>query len=449
MSAPLVNQAALQQAAEQRIHTGHESAPFLLALVHLRDLSRIRRLHGEETARATREAVIANLQRVLRPADCIAPTQDDEQLVLFATLRSAHEGTLRLRELYEAASQPLNIPVQEQGSPPVRACALTIAAARFPQDAGDFAALEQCAQQTLPLLRAESKAFGFPEKIDRPSASEEQERERFDFEQRLRDAITQRTPIRAYYQPKVRIRSNEATVHGFEALVRWQDGGQLVSPGKFITVAKELGLLDALAEIMLENIARDIPGLRDVYGDDIRVSYNLSAAQVTDHDFIRRQTRTIRQHDLARNLIIEITEDQYLPPESLPPSFQPGVESDHLRIAMDDFGTGFSSLAMLARINIDEIKIDRALVQDIHLKKNHQHILDAIDAIVTRLEIPHAVVEGVEKTEELDYLLKHVPRLDIIQGFLFGRPEPVWHWLQHPLDAQVILAKQTDKSSSR
>lgn len=448
MSAPLVNQAALQQAAEQRIHTGHESAPFLLALVHLRDLSRIRRLHGEETARATREAVIANLKQALRLEDGIAQ-QDEDRLLLFVTLRSAHESTLRLRELYEAASQPLNIPVQKEGSPAVHACALTLAAARFPQDAGDFAALEQRAQQTLPLLRAKNKAFGFPEKIEQASLSEEQERERFDFEQRLRAAISQRTPIRAYYQPKVRIRSNEATVHGFEALVRWQDGKQLVSPGKFIPVATDLGLLDALAEIMLDNIAQDLPGLRDVYGDDIRVSYNLSAAQVTDHDFIRRQTRTIRQHDLARNLVIEITEDQYLPPDTLPPSFQPGMEADHLRIAMDDFGTGYSSLAMLAKLNIDEIKIDRALVQDIHLKKNHQHILAAIHAIITQLDIPHAVAEGVEQRAELDYLREQVPRLNIIQGFLFGSPEPVWHWLQHPLDAQAILAKQTDKSSSR
>jgi EAL domain-containing protein (putative c-di-GMP-specific phosphodiesterase class I) len=212
----------------------------------------------------------------------------------------------------------------------------------------------------------------------------------------------------------------EGRIDGFEALVRWvEPNGVVHMPGSFIAVAGELGLLGNVTQFVLEDIVADLPRLKERFGPDVTVSINVTAHQINSPDFTRRLLAYIRVTGIGRNLIVELTEDAFVSAHSVQRAL-PELREMGVRISIDDFGTGFSSLSTLADIDADEIKVDRAFITAIHERPRSQDILKAIESVCKALEI-NMVAEGVETFQELEYLVNR-SGIRVFQGFFFGKP---------------------------
>ena len=203
----------------------------------------------------------------------------------------------------------------------------------------------------------------------------------------------------------------------------------LVPPSEFIELAGELGLLDQITHIVLEDVLAALPRLRERFGPDIQVSLNIAARQAGDVAFMDALTRDITP-DQARGLILELTEDALVAAERFQRRVLPLLRARGLRVSIDDFGTGYSSLAMLSDEIADEVKIDRTFISEVHQRPRSQGILRAIESLCGALGIA-VVAEGVETAEELDYLRRHTG-IRAAQGYWFARPLPLDELLTGP-----------------
>jgi EAL domain-containing protein (putative c-di-GMP-specific phosphodiesterase class I) len=220
-----------------------------------------------------------------------------------------------------------------------------------------------------------------------------------------------------HYQPIVAAAGGR--VMGVEALLRWthKERGP-ISPAKFVPVAEQMGLMDDLGAFVLRRAVRDAKSWPDIY-----VSVNLSPLQVRDRKIIDVVQSALAESGLAPSrLILEITEGVLIdnPQEMLKRIEE--LRALGVRIALDDFGSGYSSLGYLQRFAFDKLKIDRSFVSPLGRASNAAVIIQAIVALGRALDVT-VVVEGVE-TEEQRVLLR-LAGCDEMQGFLFARPAPV------------------------
>jgi EAL domain-containing protein (putative c-di-GMP-specific phosphodiesterase class I) len=243
--------------------------------------------------------------------------------------------------------------------------------------------------------------------------------ERMELEQRLRVATRERR-FRAAFQPKVCIATRRTI--GFEALVRWvEPDGTIHMPGTFIQLATELGLLDDITSIVLEQVTASMPALKARFGQDVTVSVNVSARQVEDAQFMRELLGQLADSGVAESIVIELTEDALVATQRFQRAVLPSLRGLGVRVSIDDFGTGYSSLSTLADITADEVKVDRAFISSIHTRVRSQGILRAIESLCSALDVD-MVAEGVESEEELSYLRAH-SSIAFAQGFLFAKPQ--------------------------
>jgi diguanylate cyclase (GGDEF)-like protein/PAS domain S-box-containing protein len=239
-----------------------------------------------------------------------------------------------------------------------------------------------------------------------------------------------------YFQPQVR----ENQLVGMEALVRWQHPKQgLLSPGAFIALAEETGTILALGDWVLEQSCMQLATwAQRRESADIPVAINISARQFHQPDFVER-VLAVLDHTGAnpRNLRLELTESCLADDLGDVIDKMVQLKSHGLRFSLDDFGTGYSSLAYLKRLPLDQLKIDRAFVQDILVDPASAAIAQAVIAMSRAMGFS-VIAEGVETDEQRKALLDL--GCDTFQGYLFGRPLPVeefeTRWVH--LDKHVI-----------
>jgi diguanylate cyclase (GGDEF)-like protein/PAS domain S-box-containing protein len=237
----------------------------------------------------------------------------------------------------------------------------------------------------------------------------------------LRQAI-ERQELQLYYQPIVSLLNGEIT--NVEALIRWQhpDRG-LVSPGEFIWLAEETGLILPIGEWILKTACDQLVILHHAGFPHLTVNVNITARQIQDRKFPDMIRRVLRESGLdGRALELEIPESTAMADLAQTAQALREIKGMGVGISIDDFGTGYSSLGYLKRFPINTIKIDRSFVQD--------SVIDADDAAITTAIIAmghilgmSVVAEGVETQDQLDLL--HGQHCDAIQGFLFIRPVPI------------------------
>lgn len=222
-----------------------------------------------------------------------------------------------------------------------------------------------------------------------------------------------------HYQPQVELRSGR--IVGVEALVRWHHPERgMVSPGKFIALCENTGLILPLSYQVMQIACRQQSIWQTEGVENLRIAVNISCKQVNDKSFGEKFLRFFDEIDVDPALFdLELTESCLMfQEEQLMQSL--GVLKDKgVRIAIDDFGTGYSSLAYLESLPIDVLKIDRIFIQGIRAGKTA--IINAILDMAKNLGL-ETVAEGIEHEEELTYLQEN--GADIIQGFLFARPMP-------------------------
>ena len=235
----------------------------------------------------------------------------------------------------------------------------------------------------------------------------------------LRAAIRDRR-IGCAFQPKVDFRAG--VVDSLEVLMRWRDeDGEWRSPGDFLDLAHSVGLTNDITKLVFEETLDSFDAIAETFRPDLNIGFNISARQAGDARFMRHFAEDLAKSGMAHRFVLELTEEAFLPATQFQTRVLPMLRDVGAKISIDDFGAGFSSLAMLADITADELKVDRSLITEIDRKPRNQTLLRAIELIGAALDM-EVMVEGVETENELGYLRDHTADLRVAQGFLFGRP---------------------------
>lgn len=261
--------------------------------------------------------------------------------------------------------------------------------------------------------------------------------ERVKIEKHLNTAL-ENGEFELYYQPQLDLKTNRIT--GVEALLRWNSPELgFVTPLDFIKVAEDTHIIIPLGAWVLRNSCAFLKKLHNMGFPDLTISVNISMLQLIQKDFNDMVINTLNSCMLdPACLELEITES------ILMESFETiGVKLEDLsnkgiRIALDDFGKGYSSLTYLRQLPISTLKVDKSFIDNIPVGNDYKDIIGHIVTIGKSMDMC-VIAEGVERLEQLEYLLKH--ECDKIQGYLYSRPVP---------EAELIkLLPTLDKSDDR
>jgi diguanylate cyclase (GGDEF)-like protein/PAS domain S-box-containing protein len=250
---------------------------------------------------------------------------------------------------------------------------------------------------------------------------EESHQQRLALEAKLRQA-ERNNELRVYYQPQVSAASED--IVGMEALIRWEHPELgMISPGFFIPLAEETGLIVPIGAWVLRQALADTYRINLRFGLQLRVSVNLSALQLRQPDLVEVVAAALREADVeARLLELEVTESINV--KSIPNLLETlgALREMGCSIAIDDFGTGQSSLDYIRRFPADRIKVDQVFVRNIGVDPDDEAIVRATIDMAHNLG-RHVVAEGVEYEEHREFLHEH--GCEELQGYLFCRPLPV------------------------
>ncbi|EGU60394.1 putative diguanylate phosphodiesterase [Vibrio nigripulchritudo ATCC 27043] len=229
--------------------------------------------------------------------------------------------------------------------------------------------------------------------------------------------------ITPYYQPKVNIYKHK--VDGVEVLARICKPGvpKAILPGQFIPTAMRYNMLDEITLQILEKALDDLPMLCKEFGNNVRVSVNLSPNQLIDPKYPDTLNDMVTTRGVEKSqIILEITEEFALKSTEQLESLN-RFRIRGFGLSLDDFGTGFTNLQQLRNLPFTEVKIDRSLITDIHCDQFNQVVVNSLADISKKLNVT-LIAEGMETIEDLHYL-EHNYRDMHIQGFLICTPKPV------------------------
>ena len=249
---------------------------------------------------------------------------------------------------------------------------------------------------------------------------EESHQQRLALEAKLRLA-ERNNELRVYYQPQVEAQSED--ISGMEALIRWEHPELgMISPGFFIPLAEENGLIIPIGEWVMRTACADAKRWQTRFGLNLRVGVNMSALQLKQVNLVEMVAGVLRDTGLEANLLdLEVTES--ISVKSIPNLLETlqGLRSLGCKISIDDFGTGQSSLDYIKRFPADRIKIDQTFVRNIGVDPDDEAIVRATISMAHNLNRA-VVAEGVEIEEHLDFL--RAEGCEELQGYLFCRPLP-------------------------
>jgi EAL domain-containing protein (putative c-di-GMP-specific phosphodiesterase class I) len=236
----------------------------------------------------------------------------------------------------------------------------------------------------------------------------------------LRKAIAQEQ-FELYYQPQIDLATGSIT--GAEALLRWsRPEFGLTSPNVFIDVAEETGLINEIGAWVLAKACTQAAAWQSLGHPPLRISVNLSPLQFLRQDIVQLVEIILEETGLdPGSLELELTEGSLLNDVERTKQVLRNLKKLGVRVAIDDFGVGFSSLSYLKNFAVDTLKIDRSFISSLLAGSRDEAIVRAIIALAQSLELK-VVAEGVETTPQLSCLLSH--SCDEAQGYLFSRPLP-------------------------
>ena len=229
--------------------------------------------------------------------------------------------------------------------------------------------------------------------------------------------------FKVYYQPKFDVRLDIPVLASAEALVRWQHPMLgLVSPGVFIPLFEDNGLIQALDNYVWRAAAEQIKAWKDKFDLMVPVSVNMSRIDMYDPDLIETLENILSDNGLTpKDLYLEITESAYTQDSEHIIETVEKLREMGFKIEMDDFGTGYSSLNMISTLPIDALKLDMQFVRTAFSEKRDTRMLEVIIDIADYLGVP-VIAEDVETEEQLNAL--KTMGCDIVQGYYFSKPVP-------------------------
>jgi diguanylate cyclase (GGDEF)-like protein/PAS domain S-box-containing protein len=355
--------------------------------------------------------VARRLQDSLRETDTLARIGGDEFMVLLPGIRSSEDAARVAAKLVGDMARPYLISNNEVF------LTASIGISIWPEDGDDIETLMRHADLAMYHVKSSGKNnFGFFSSTMGQASSR-----RLSFENEVRHGFEDQQ-FELYYQPQVDSQTRQ--VVGLEALIRWQHPLKgLVSPGNFIPVIEEIGLMPALTNWVLETACRDLRRWWDRGFDVQRMSINVSPAVLDNDDFNGRLVGTLSKYSIPHaNFEIEITENIFVGDRQKVTDCLLRISQKGIRIAIDDFGTQYSSLSYLRYLPVSTLKIDQSFVREIERVDDSSPIVRAIIAIAAGLGL-NVVAEGVETEVQAEFLRSLGCRE--MQGYLYGRPLPV------------------------
>ena len=417
-----------QQMDEILLHTRRSAEKVAVLVLGLDNFKSVNDTLGHGVGDKLLRGVAKRLRSMLRDEDVLARLNSDEFAIVQTVVTRPEDVVLLSRRLLEAIGDPYLLEGQSV------VIGATIGIAMAPGDGEDSEKLLKNAD--LALTRAKTESRGTFSFFEAGMDARAQSRRKIEVE--LRDAI-QNGVLKPHYQPLVDLSSGRIT--GFEALVRWPhpDRG-MVSPGEFIPVAEETGLINALGVMMLQRACTDAAQ----WPDGVCVAVNLSPAQFRTSNLLSIVMDTLKQSGLSpKRLELEITETLLLEKSSQVLASLHALRALGVRVSMDDFGTGYSSLSYLRSFPFDKIKVDQSFVRGLDSNRDAQAIIRSIASLGKGLGVT-ITAEGVETEAELSCL--RAEGCDEGQGFLFSRARPnaeIVELLKAQCDADAASDLQT------
>lgn len=396
----------LEDAMEQATRSNR-----LVGLIYL-DLDLFKTVNdimGHDAGDTFLKQVAQNLSSCLSADDTLARFGGDEFLIFIPQAVHSDEIIHTANRIIEMFSRPIRVDNHEFS------ITASMGISFFPMDGDSPEELVRNAD----LAMYRSKEYG----KNRYTVCSEQLKEEFLFKNELTNSLyhaLERDELELYYQPKVK---SNGEIIGVEALIRWNHPKRgLILPDEFIPIAESIGLISSIDQWVVQKACWQCKAWQDMGFLKIKMAFNLSPAQFYRESFIHSIENALKENELEPDLLeVEITESiAYYRPEVFTKVLDK-LKTLGLSVAIDDFGTDYSSLSRLRSLPIDRIKIDKQFTDEIPHNKKQGDIVKAILALGRILGLK-VTVEGVETEQQFEFFKENT--CDEIQGYYFYKPMP-------------------------
>ena len=420
--------------AQAMAHAHRDALPFAIMVIDLDRFKFINDTFGHHTGDRVLDEASRRLQSVLRDIDTVARTGGDEFVVIVNPSAAGEDAVAIAQRANAALRAPVRIDDVEVH------LTSSIGVAYYPTDANSADRLlaradaaMYCAKQ-----RGRNNVQRFAQGMDSRTI------ERASLESDLHHAI-ERQQFELHYQPKAETASGD--VHSAEALIRWRHPERgLVSPGDFIPLAEECGLINDIGAWVLQEACRQCAEWQRTGLPPLRVAVNVAAAQFHRGDLLQVVQHALALAHLAPQFLeIELTESAVMTNPEESAGILEQLSRIGVLVSVDDFGTGYSSINYLKRFPIDILKIDRSFVQSLNSEVDAS-IVRAIVSLAHSLRLK-VVAEGVETSEQLKFLRSL--GCDQYQGFQFSPPLPAAQFVDLLREWQRDEDEQSAAESTR
>jgi diguanylate cyclase (GGDEF)-like protein len=404
----LPNRAMFNHLLDASIRVGRRyERKFAMMFIDLDRFKQVNDTLGHAAGDALLVEVSSRLRSCLRESDVVARLGGDEFVVILSEVTENHRVAKVAGNVLAALGKPLLLSDQECG------VTASIGIALFPADGGDAETLTKHADIAMYTAKEEGKNdFRFFS-----SEIKSQSVERLKLETNLRQALDG-NELFLHYQPKLSVATGRVT--GVEALLRWNHPvlGEL-SPNQFVPLAEETGLIVPIGRWMLKTACLQSMEWQRRGLMPVSVAVNLSPRQFADVNLLRDVDGALADSGLAPHLLqLEISESTVMLNVGRAVELLDAIQSRGVRLAITDFGMGYSSMSLMKRFPIDTIKIDRSFMRDLPQGTEDKGIAEAIIGMGKALGLT-VIAEGVETSDQEVFVRNHA--CDELQGFLFSQ----------------------------
>jgi diguanylate cyclase (GGDEF)-like protein/PAS domain S-box-containing protein len=433
----LPNRARLRHLISEAIETCPDGQHVALAFLDVDNFKDVNDSLGHSAGDELLVEFAQRLRAQIQPGDVLGRLGGDEFVILLPN-RDAAEASLMAARITDVLVTPLRIGTRQV---PVSA---SMGISIYPDNATDLDTLIQQADAAMYKAKQAGRSTYRFFSADMNRLAEQ----RLAYSAALRFAIVN-DGLTLHYQPQ--IGTIDGAIHGVEALARWHDPvlGQ-VSPGKFIPLAEECGLIEQIGMWSIREACRQMAQWRDAGLDIPCVSVNLSPLNFQNANLAAVVAEILCEHGLPpQMLMLEVTEGVFLNERSGAVETMGALRKLGVGLSLDDFGTGYSSLSRLAHLPIRELKIDRSFMRDFDSDPTAKAIVTTVVRVGQSLQLT-VVAEGVE-TEGQRSLLAELG-CDVIQGFLYApalSPPAFGRWLlEHSANRASVMLRGFGRSLS-
>lgn len=407
----LPNRASILDSIQSAIDRGPDHHFALLFL----DFDRFKLINdslGHDMGDELLKEIAQRLSNTLRGTDQIKPARlgGDEFVVLLNRLTNLSDATVVAERLLDVFSKSYQLGTHTVYS----TASIGVVTSEYQyQTASDMI-------RDADVAMYKAKAAGYGSYLVFDQTMREKAQYRLRLEGDLRTAIAQ-NEFALFYQPIVSLESGK--LEGLEALVRWEHPERgMISPDDFIPVAEETGLISAIGEWCLNEACRQFAEWKQTFGDDAPgfMHVNVSRRQLLDPKLTHTVRQVIEKHEIPpKQLHLEVTESLIMEDQKTFIPILKELRKIGIKVDMDDFGTGHSSLSCLHEFPLDVLKIDRSFVVNAKHVRDYAALLQAILTLADNLEL-QVVAEGITDTEQL--ILLQALGCEYGQGYLFSEP---------------------------